>query len=540
VPDQAEQLDRLKAALSDRYRLERQLGAGGMATVYLAHDLKHDRRVAIKVLRPKLAAERFVQEIKTAFDLQHPKLMVSPMRNRRWRAMSLPVICAVAILNLACGDQAGGPTAPAPPSTPEVAPEIVQWLTSNSVAFETVDVRGDRTDLETLDAIVGDARIVALGEATHGTREFFTMKHRVLDYLVKEKGFTLFAMEATWPEMNRLDDWVNGHRDRAEAEILLSGQYFWTWNTSSVLDLLFWARDYNEAVGAARPVSVLGFDMQFPGMAIHNVVTYLEAIDPAGATFAGASYDCMDANDSRGFFAARYGERDAAYQNACRGDIDAVFEYLSTNRGTLEAASSPEALARARQSARLVQQFEDMEAQRLSGARDRYMAENVDWLLEQAEPGTKAVLWAHNFHVSDTPGAMGTYLRTTHGSDMVVIGFDFDRGSFTAVTIAPDGSFTERRAHAVGSAPSGSYESFFRAAEEPRFILDMRGVNLGTPATSWLAGPRSFRSIGCCYAPSDPNRFFRTDRLPALFDVMIFIEQSTPTNVLPYTPPDQF
>lgn len=466
--------------------------------------------------------------------------MSSRIPGRRRLSASLAVIFAIAILDLACGEAASGPAAPAAPSSPDIATEIVQWLDSNIVPFETVEPGDDRTDLAALAEIVGDARIVALGEATHGTREFFRMKHRVVDYLVREKGFTLFAMESTWPEMNRIDDWVKGRRARAEAEVLLSGQYFWTWNTNSVLDLLFWARGYNETVDATRSVSVVGFDMQFPGMAIHNVVTYLEAIDPAGATFAATSYECVDANDPRGSFAARYRDRNESYQAGCRAEIDAVFDYLVTNRGTLEAASSREAFAVALQSARLVQQFEDMEAHRVPDPRDRYMAENVEWLLRQAPPGTKAILWAHNFHVSTTPGAMGGFLRASHGSDLVTVGFDFDRGRFTAVTIADDGSFTDLQTHALGPAPLGSYESYFRAARQPLFFLDLRGVDLATPATSWLAGPRLFRSIGCCYAPSSPSRFLGSVRLPNLFDVMIFIEQSSPTSVRPHAPPDAF
>ncbi len=459
-----------------------------------------------------------------------------PRRRSPWT--SLAALSAIAIAGLACGDPASGPAAPPTPAVPEVAPEIVEWLTSHIVPFETMEVREDRTDLAALDEMIGDARIVALGEATHGTREFFRMKHRMLDYLVREKGFTLFAMEATWPEMNRIDDWVKGRRARAEASTLLSGQYFWTWNTTSVLDLLFWARDYNR--GAARPLSVLGFDMQHPGMAIHNVVTYLEGIDPAAAEFAGESYRCVDANDPRGDFAVRYRDRDEGYRADCRSNIDAVFEHLAARRETLEAASSAEAFSVALQSARIVQQFEDMGAGRVPNARDRSMAENVQWLLRRAGPDTKAVLWAHNFHVSTTPGAMGGYLRALHGSDLVVVGFDFDRGRFTAATIAEDGSFTDPRAHSVGPAPAGSYESFFRTAGEPRFILDMRRLDLVGPAASWLAGPRRFRSIGCCYAPSEPHRFFGTLRLPNLFDLMIFIRESSPTHVRLSTPPDEF
>jgi erythromycin esterase len=464
-------------------------------------------------------------------------LIVPTFANSHWRAASRALMVAATVMSLACSSDASAPTAPPPPS-PE--PEFVEWLKANIVPFETVGVRDDRTDLEGLDEIIGDARIVALGEATHGTSEFFRMKHRILDYLVREKGFTLFAMEASWPEMNRIDDWVKGRRPLNEAAMLLSGQYFWTWNTSSVLDLLFWARDFNEMKAGGEPVSVLGFDMQFPGMAIHNVVTYLGSIDPPGATFAAASYECVDANDPRGAFAAWYADRDASYQIACRSEINSVFDYLSANRAALQAASSSRAFALAQQSARLVQQFEDMTAQRVPSARDVYMAENVDWLLAQAPTGTKAVLWAHNYHVGDMLGTMGSHLRQSHGSDLVAIGFDFDHGWFTAGTITEDQGWTGLAVHRVGPAPEGSYESFFRAAGEPRFILDMRGVGLGTPATTWLAGPRRFRSIGAGYSPGNPDWFFQLDRLPSLFDVVIFIRVSTASNVLLSTPPSQF
>ncbi|MDX1394208.1 MAG: erythromycin esterase family protein [Gemmatimonadota bacterium] len=435
----------------------------------------------------------------------------------------------------ACGD-GDSPTGPAPD---EVTPEIVAWLRSSVAPFETVEVRDDRHDLQAFGEMVGSARIVSLGEATHGTREFFAMKHRILDYLVREKGFTIFAIEATWPEMNRIDDWVKGAGQPSDAETLLAGQYFWTWNTETVFDLMHWARDYNLTEGAAEPVSVLGFDMQFPGMAIHNVRAVLEPIDPDGAAFAAGEYECLPANDPSGSFSARYDDASVIAQAACRGRIDAVHDYLVANRSSLETMSSSESFARALQSARLVQQFEDFAAGRSPGARDLYMAENVDWLLEQAGPDARAVLWAHNGHVRDAPGWMGSYLRAEHGSDMVIVGFDFDRGSFTAVATLP-GGVGGLQEHTVGPAPAGSYESYFRAAGEPRFFLDLRGRGYASPATSWLAGPRLMRAVGAVYTPLEPERFFLNVAMPQQFDVMIYIEVSSATTLLSGIPPDAF
>lgn len=163
----------------------------------------------------------------------------------------------------ACSDKT--PTTPSEihlpePNTPD-GPNalVVSWLRDHALPFDTPVVREDRSDLSFLESLIGDARIVSLGEATHGTREFFQMKHRILDYLAEEMGFRLFAMEATWPEMNRIDDWVHG--GEGDPAVLLSGQYFWTWNTQEVMDLITWAREFNSGRPPEDHVSVLGFDM---------------------------------------------------------------------------------------------------------------------------------------------------------------------------------------------------------------------------------------------------------------------------------------
>lgn len=155
--------------------------------------------------------------------------------------------------------------------------EVASWIRANAIPLETVEARHGFADMEPLRRIVGDARIVSLGEATHGTREFFQLKHRMLEFLATRMGFTIFAIEANMPEAYRLNDYVlNGTGDPVQ---LLRGMYFWTWNTEEVLDMIRWMREFN-ASGKGR-VQFTGFDMQTTTVAAEIVRAYVQRADPA-------------------------------------------------------------------------------------------------------------------------------------------------------------------------------------------------------------------------------------------------------------------
>ncbi|MDX6530515.1 MAG: hypothetical protein QOH41_2805 [Blastocatellia bacterium] len=149
------------------------------------------------------------------------------------------------------------------------------WLAANAIRLDTVEAGHGFADMQPLKKIVGDARIVALGEATHGTREFFQLKHRMLEFLATEKGFTIFSIEANMPEAYRLNDYVlNGNGDPAK---LIGGMYFWTWNTEEVLDMVQWMREFNKS-GKGR-VQFTGFDMQTPNVAADIVRDFVDKND---------------------------------------------------------------------------------------------------------------------------------------------------------------------------------------------------------------------------------------------------------------------
>src|SRR5258706_6709840 len=144
---------------------------------------------------------------------------------------------------------------------------VIEWMRANAVRLATPEAGHGFADMQPLKKIVGDARIVALGEATHGTREFFQLKHRMLEFLATEMGFAIFSIEANMPEAYRLNDYVlNGNGDPKQ---LLKGMYFWTWDTEEVLSMILWMREFNKS-GKGR-VEFTGFDMQTPTVALEIV-----------------------------------------------------------------------------------------------------------------------------------------------------------------------------------------------------------------------------------------------------------------------------
>jgi len=300
-------------------------------------------------------------------------------------------------------------------------------------------------DLEPLRAIVSSARIVALGEATHGTREFFQLKHRLLEFLVRELGFTAFALEANWPEAQAVDDYVrHGRGDPAAA---LAGLRFWTWNTEEVLALIEWLRAYN--AGGGRPVSFTGFDAQF----------------------------------SSALPGRRHAELRRQVEELRRAGDDAAARYA---------------------------------------ARDRAMAENLAWILEDE---AKVVVWAHNGHVTrDTSrifggaaASMGMHLARRF--DMVVVGFAFGAGGFRAVV--EDERGRRPRAVSVGPPPDGSLDAALLQTGLPAFLLDLRDP----PA--WLREPQVTREIGAFF--ETPEAMCRTVVPAASYDVLAFVAATTPT-----------
>ena len=245
------------------------------------------------------------------------------------------------------------------------------------------------SDMQPLKHIVGKARVVALGEATHGTREFFLVKHRILEYLVAEMGFEIFALEASWPDCARVNDYVvNG---RGDPRLALGGLGFWTWDTEEVLALILWMRQWNEDPSHERKVTFTGFDMQNPASSARALKEYLTKAAPDQFTELDAILPIV--------LEARAGRTPGHGQSAVlRRAVSNLAARIDQNRASLVARSSEEEWAVMRHHARLLCQYEEMcrggsqNVRHRLNVRDQAMAENALWALARENHTTKMVV----------------------------------------------------------------------------------------------------------------------------------------------------
>jgi len=385
------------------------------------------------------------------------------------------------------------------------SPGHTDWLRQAAIPVTTTVAGNGFDDLQPLEDVIGDARIVSLGEATHGTREFFEMKHRMLELLATEKGFTYFAMEAGMPEAAQLNEYVlTGQGDPAE---LLRRMWYWPWYTQEVLDMILWMREFNAS--GRGPVQFWGFDMQLSEVAAETVGAFLAQVEPDYLPTANAAFARIAAAEVRGFATA-----------AEAAAVRSVFEHISGRRDVYLQTLPAEQVDWAIQNARIILQ----DAENLAGItlRDESMAANVEWILDHAPTGSKIVLWAHNLHVSREPTLMGNYLTQRYGDEMYVLGFAFGEGSYNA-----KGAYLELVSAEAPPPPPGSLESFLRTAGLPRYILDLRH---GNAPHIWFEEPRKLRwNLGAVV-----NRCpYRAAAAADLFDGLIWIDSTNPSQLLP-------
>jgi erythromycin esterase len=409
---------------------------------------------------------------------------------------------------------------------PDAVKRVGRAISAVAVPLATTVAGGPRQDLIAFGKAVGNARIVSLGEASHGTREIFQMKHRLLEYLVREKGFTVFAMEANWPESHAADRYIKtGEGDPRQA---LKDMYFWTWQTGEVLAMLEWMREYNKARGDRPILSFTAFDMQTWDVAAARVTAFVrQHARPEEAATVEAAYKALAALPKRTL-------RDPAFQAAAE-QAEIVTALLESRREALAKAAGAAAFRDALQMSRIVAQASrNRTPAATAGYRDEMMAKNVEWLAKEAHPGEKIVLWAHNGHVSTNGGGasgwrpMGSWLRQTFGPQMYVLGFAIHTGSVRAVGAGSQSSGVA--VYAMPTAPLGSGTSVLSAAGKPVFFLDIATaltVREGSALADWLKSNQSFREVGAMWhLEESAENNVRVAALADCYDGLIYFEKS--------------
>ena len=431
--------------------------------------------------------------------------------------------------------------------TTGTTPGVAAPTPAELVARAAIDAPGGMPPADVLDDLIGDARVVLIGESSHGTHEFYDARAEITKWLIENKGFNAVAAEADWPDAYRVNRYVRGLGEDSSPEEALRGfQRFpaWMWRNTVVRDFVGWLRWHNGgcATDGRRQSGFYGLDLYSLHRSMQEVVGYLDTVDPAAAARARARYACFDhsaGDDGQAYgYAAAFG----AGQSCEREAVEQLVELQRNACGyrSQDGELAEDELFYAQQNAVTVRNAEayyrGMFAGRVTSwnMRDKHMAQTLGALLDHLDRSggpepARIVLWAHNSHVGDaratevsTDGQLtiGQLAREHYGQACRLIGFSTYTGTVTA---ASDwGGIAERKN--VRPALPGSIEELLHEAGKPAFYIPMHD---GSAAAAALEVVRLGRAIGVIYLPQTERQSHYFHVRPSdQFDAMIHIDST--------------
>jgi erythromycin esterase-like protein len=419
-------------------------------------------------------------------------------------------------------------------------------------ALERLD--GSAAESDALLQLVGDARFVLIGEASHGTDEFYAERAAITRRLIEEKDFAGVCIEGDWPDARRVDCYLKCLGDDASADQALEGfRRFpaWMWRNEPVRDFVSWLRSFNERLQAPRRVGFYGLDLYSMFGSIQAVLSYLDRVDPDAAKRSRYRYSCFD----------HFGDDSQAYGYAAAAELaepceqQAVQALAELRASALEYATgdgpgAADDFFSAEQNARLVRNAEHYYRSMYRGRasswnlRDRHMGDTLDAVQRHLTSGgrpAKLVVWAHNSHLGDARFTdmsrrreinLGQLTRERYGEDAVrLIGFSTHTGTVTAAHDWDEPGLQRR----VRPSLPESYERVLHDASTrcgaSRVLLTLRGRD--DEASEALAQPRLQRAIGVIYRPDTERLSHYYDVvLPREFDAIIHIDVTTALRAL--------
>ena len=421
------------------------------------------------------------------------------------------------------------------------------------VRAAAVPLAGPEGSWDALLELVGDARFVLLGEATHGTHEFYRARAEITKRLILEKGFTAVAVEADWPDAYRVNHYVRDQSADESAEEALRGfERFpqWMWRNTEIVPLVEWLREHNRGLAEGRPaVGFYGVDLYSLYSSIEAVVRYLEAVDPEAAVRARERYACFEHTDEPQL----YGQLSTlGITESC--EQEAIRQLTELRNRAAELASRDGRLPEdehffAEQNARLVINAEEYYREMFRGSvsswnlRDCHMADTLDALVRHFEgkgQQPRIVVWEHNSHLGDARATemgeqgewnVGQLVRERHGDQARLIGFSTYTGTVTA---ANDWDGPAERKQVRPGLP-GSWEDLFHQTGVPDFFLPLRGAD--GELLEVMDEERLERAIGVIYRPrTERQSHYFAARIAKQFDAVIHFDTTSALTPLETAP----
>lgn len=384
---------------------------------------------------------------------------------------------------------------------------------------------------------IGDARFVMIGEASHGTHEFYQTRIEITEQLIKKKGFMAVAIEGDWPDVYQIHRYLNGRNHPDNLEEALDGfKRFptWMWRNSTIPPFLKWLRDYNDKLASPNKVGFYGLDLYSMNTSMQAVIQYLMKTDPKAAAEAKSRYACFD---HMNVDPQMYGY--LASSRAKKSCLDEVIAELCELQHLAFKHIHEDDYFFATQNARVVKNAESYYRSMFNdhvsswNIRDHHMTETLnvlaDHLEHQFKKPAKIIVWAHNSHVGDARATemgergevnIGQLVREQH-TDTYSIGFSSYEGTVTAASNWDEPAQCKK----IVPALPGSYEELFHQLQYKNFILNLTG---NEDLDHWLKIPRLQRAIGVIYRPETERQshYFFT-HLPYQFDTIIHLDRTT-------------
>lgn len=397
-------------------------------------------------------------------------------------------------------------------------------------------------DLDPLLDQIGDARFVLLGEASHGTSEFYTWRAELSRRLIREKGFSFIAVEGDWPDCYRVNRYIKGYSDagRSAEEVLHAFERWptWMWANREIVALTEWLRDHNRDLAAEQQVGFYGLDVYSLWESMSAVVEYLERIDPAAARAARRAYSCFDPyyDDVQ-----EYARATALVPTSCEDEAVAMLGALRS-KAVEYREDGRDAYFNAEQNALVARDAERYYRTMVRGGstswnvRDHHMVDTLDRLMAHHGRGAKAIVWEHNTHIGDARYTdmrragmvnVGQLVREGHGErpgerdGVVLVGFGTHRGT----VIAGDEWGAPMRRMKVPEGRPGSWEDILHRARGRDALLLFDGSDDG--GVEGLDHPIEHRAIGVVYDPrAERWGNYVPTIVPHRYDAFIYVEES--------------
>lgn len=418
---------------------------------------------------------------------------------------------------------------------------VLAGLTEKVIDLETVSPEIDLKDISALRKVFADRRIVGLGEASHGAKEFSQLKHRLLRFLVKELGIRLLALEAHFSPALAVDRYVR--QGKGDSETALGGLYSWPWMTDDMLALIEWLRAFNTDRRPQDQVRFYGLDMQHTEGVADDIMDYLDRVDPEYlatvredlAVLADPGLQLPKAEGRAERLAA--GDRVVPDLRTTLEERRADYIVRSSERDWELARQHVTVLGQAIELGTAAHTGDELINEEVIRLRDRAMAENIEWVLRH-ESADRIVVWAHNDHINKvettasghSAASMGRHLARWYDSAYYSIGFDFGRGTFQAYveSEAKDWGYEVQECNLDDPLPA-TVASLFTALDHQVAFLDFQTAKTDPRLVDWLNGKQRLHCIGTAYDRERPKKHVQSYVLAEAFDGLCYMDETTKT-----------